>query len=617
MTGPLPTSAKLFLEDPRVRAFDAEVVASRGGACALRELLAGEGRQAEVDPRSVRPELDTAGRGLKPACSTLEGLRRKVIMRGKLAAVLALTPALAVSGCTYLATASAQARLAHRQALDPRQRVYKHMIDHETFFVYGQLLHAPDRDRAPIAVVAVSNAFEAGEIVDVNHSARKNAHYGLHLPGGHYDLLVVRDANGDGFFDEREVIGGGAAKLDVQSAPERVLGEHDIDLRTPYRGEVPKLRIPVRPQPKLPESVFYPRGTIRSLDDDIFSREMATLGMYEPATFMERAPMLFYALEDDLGYKVPVVFVHGIDGSAREFSEIVAHLDRRRYKPWFFHYPSGSALSQLSEMFYRLFLSGKVIPLNETRIVIVAHSMGGLVVRDALNRLGEREGETPVARLVTIASPLGGHPGAAGADRGPLVLPSWRDLDPESAFIRDLHRKRLPAGLEYHLLYAYGNRSVVKLGANSDGVVPLSAQLPAVAQAEAKVQLGVDDTHTGVLRNPDAIRHVVGLIEQVPSPFPEAHLRAFDRGGYPVSLGPAYTPIEAYLIHNYGHWLDALASGEIEPAHPAHARFVEVVRGRASPGNPAEKAWVKFAKQYPDRRSLDRAPAKVGIPDPE
>lgn len=35
MPVPVPTSAKLFLEDPYLRAFDAEVVASREGACAL------------------------------------------------------------------------------------------------------------------------------------------------------------------------------------------------------------------------------------------------------------------------------------------------------------------------------------------------------------------------------------------------------------------------------------------------------------------------------------------------------------------------------------------------------------------------------------------------------
>jgi len=39
------------------------------------------------------------------------------------------------------------------------------------------------------------------------------------------------------------------------------------------------------PGPK--KSLFYPAGTIRVLDDPIFDENIATLGMYDPASFME------------------------------------------------------------------------------------------------------------------------------------------------------------------------------------------------------------------------------------------------------------------------------------------------------------------------------------------
>ena len=35
---------------------------------------------------------------------------------------------------------------------------------------------------------------------------------------------------------------------------------------------------------------------------------------------------MFYALEDDFGFKMPVIFVHGINGSAREFAMLAAEL---------------------------------------------------------------------------------------------------------------------------------------------------------------------------------------------------------------------------------------------------------------------------------------------------
>jgi pimeloyl-ACP methyl ester carboxylesterase len=192
--------------------------------------------------------------------------------------------------------------------------------------------------------------------------------------------------------------------------PEKVA--RNIDLVMGVASEVSLASLP-QPVPEAnslsqSESLFFPRGTIRSLDDPIFSRRMAELGMYDPAAFMESAPMMFYALEEDLGFKVPVVFVHGIGGNAQEFQDIVARLDRKRYKPWFFHCPSGMDLQQVGQLFYDIFLSAKVIPGDEMPMVIVAHSMGGLVVREAMNHYAGDAAEARLQRVVTIASPFGG-----------------------------------------------------------------------------------------------------------------------------------------------------------------------------------------------------------------
>src|SRR5690606_17369728 len=111
-------------------------------------------------------------------------------------------------------------------------------------------------------------------------------------------------------------------------------------------------------------------------------------------------------------------------GSAANFAPIVDRMDRQRYAPWFFHYPSGMDLEQLSALFYDIFLSGKVMPPPQNGIAIVAHSMGGLVAREALNRAGSAPGEARVALLLTIATPFGGMPAASrGVARAPVVLP--------------------------------------------------------------------------------------------------------------------------------------------------------------------------------------------------
>jgi len=477
------------------------------------------------------------------------------------------------------------------------------MLAVDNFFVFGKIVNASSNGREPVAVIALSDRYRKSEVVDVSHFSKINSYYGVNLPEGAYQLVAVADLNKDGFYDGSEVVGGRSLSLDRNELPDRVLGDCDIDFKVPFGAcEGASFRLPAQRSDELSESVFYPRGTIRSLDDTIFSRRMTALGMYEPALFMEEAQMMFYALEEDVGYKVPVVFVHGIGGSARDFEAIVAKLDRTLYMPWFFYYPSGYDLGQLSEMFFKIFLSGRVIPLGEMPLIIVAHSMGGLVVRDAVNRCAGKEGKTHVKRLITIASPMAGHPDAKMAAKGLIEIPSWQCVAPDSAFMRGLRRKKLPPGLEYHLLYAYGNSSVIKLGENSDGVVPLSSQLCREAQAESTAQYGFNDTHAGILKNKEAIERVVEIIEEVTAPFPEEHMKELVKGGYDVDLGKEYSPIGRHCIKTVGRWMEALDSGAIKPIYPEQTHFVQVCRNEKSPDSDLEKDWLRFIKAYPGRK---------------
>jgi pimeloyl-ACP methyl ester carboxylesterase len=509
-----------------------------------------------------------------------------------------------VSGCSYVGTVVSQAGYSMRQQASPEQRVYKHMLNRETFFVFGRIENARELNAGAIAVIAASDKFRDSEVVDVNHVARPDSYYGLNLPEGDYRLLVVSDLDRNGYYDETDVIGTKALTLTAEAVPDKVLGGYDIDLDARSAIATGLFRVDIPKVAARTESLFYPKGTLRSLDDPIFDPQMATLGMYEPAAFLEAAPMMFYALEEDAGYKVPIVFVHGIGGSARDFESIVAGLDRTRFKPWFYHYPSGTDLHQVAAMFHRIFLSGKVIPLGEMPIVIVAHSMGGLVVREALNLQTGARGENRVQRLITIASPLVGHPGARSSASAPVVIPSWRDLDPDSEFITGLHRKPLPAGVEYHLMFAFGDERSIKLGANSDGVVPLASQLSPSAQKEAAAQHGFDDTHTGILRNAKAIQEIMRTAAEVRPPYPEPYVRELMKGGYRVELGPHYTRMEAFYIRNMGFFMEAIASGMLRPLDSSQEHFLRAARGEVTPAGDVETAWLKFSRDYPDRRAF-------------
>jgi len=505
-----------------------------------------------------------------------------------------------ITSCTYLQNFYRQAGYSQIQKTNPSQLNLKHMIDRQTFLVYGLILdEANDYSGLSLMVVAYSNRYKANEVVDSTYVAHAGTHYGLNLPAGQHDLIVFADENKNNYFEQAEAVGRRRIQLSVAIHPDKVVNDIDI----PLSEQEPTdwiVNTPVPEVARTQESLFYPKGTIRELNDPLFDLDIATLGMYEPAAFLELAPTMFYALEED-SYKIPVIFVHGIGGSAREFVSIVDRLDRQRYQPWFFYYPSGNDLNQLAEIFYDIFLSGRVNRRGEMPIVIVAHSMGGLVVREALNQYRGDKHENRVGLLITIASPLGGHPSAAaGEKRAPLVLPSWRDLNPESTFIKHLFRKSLPSGVSHHLMYTYLNPKKLAQGKGDDGVVPTSSQLRPGAERQSTQQFGFNNSHTGVLRDEDAIERIIQSISKVKSVNPESHLKILMAGGYDVDLDNHYSAKEKHYIRSMGKYLYALASGTLYTlGSPVLERFVEVARGKAKAKSDPETAWIKFVSDYP------------------
>lgn len=508
-----------------------------------------------------------------------------------------------LSSCTYLKYASVQAEYARIQEAKPGQLVVKHLIDRETYFVYGKCEDTADRyAEVPKVIVAYSSKFRPNELVDTMYFQVAGSHYGLNLPEGRYDLLVFADIDGSGTFDTSEAVAATSIDLDKITAPEKVLGQVDLRMTEPTTTDW-DVSIDVPNLSGRTDSMFYPAGTIRSLDDSVFDSSFSTLGMYDPASFLEQAPTMFYALEEDIGYKIPVVFVHGIAGSARDFQSFVGELDRRRYKPWFYHYPSGGDLDQLGEMFYQIFLSGKLYRSEGMPMIIVAHSMGGLVVREAMNKYVDKAAENQVQLLVTMASPFGGHAAAAaGEEHGMIVLPSWRDLNPDNAFIDNLYRNSLPNFTHHELIYAYQNSSTIKLGENSDGVVALTSQLYPEAQRQASGQFGFDNTHTDILDSEDVAVHIRSLMDTVENAFPPAQLQVLYQGGYDVPLGEEYSTMSQYAIRTIGKYLMALTNGDLTLFHPEEERFTAVVNGEKKPRNDVEKAWLRFLSEYPELR---------------
>lgn len=228
---------------------------------------------------------------------------------------------------------------------------------------------------------------------------------------------------------------------------------------------------------------------------------------------------------------LPVLFVHGFCSSADTWAETLPQLSQRRYGddvPRVYESAIGKAavrtsisavaktfridFSDLANGFDLLAIANvptvrkagelKVVIdaikrfTGAPRVIVVAHSLGGLATRAYIQGLGRnRDGAaipygSDVAALIMISTPnqgsvlanLSGRPGAEScvvADTANL-----RDLQPGSQLIADLNRQSWPPGTAAHSIVSNNT------GRDSDDVVTVQSQdLTALPQYEAVPEL--------------------------------------------------------------------------------------------------------------------------------
>ncbi|MEZ9233061.1 hypothetical protein AB4259_18480 [Vibrio amylolyticus] len=519
----------------------------------------------------------------------------------KLSKAVLLLSILFLTSCTYLKYSAIQSEYSNAHEVAPSKLNLKHMINQDSYFVWGlPITENEDDTSTPMLIAAYSSEFEEHELVDTMFFTGVLTHYALNLPEGNYTVLIYADSNGDQLFDHSEVVAEHELQLNPSRYPNKLAEGIDIALTQNTTVEWAKA-IPQPERPQLKTSLYYPTGTIRSLDDPLFDKRVATMGMYDPASFLELAPTMFFSLGEDVAHKVPVIFVHGIGDSSRSFQPIINKMDLDRYQPWFFYYPSGGDLDQLADFFYSIFLSESVVPSMDMPMIVVAHSMGGLIVRSALNKSDDIEHGNKVKLFVSIATPFGGHPAAAlGEEHGFIVLPAWRNLNPNSAFIDSLYSKDLPDYTNHQLFYAYNNNGVVKMGENSDGVVPLSSQLDIRAQQQSDDQFGFNSSHVSILKNDDMIDLLLKKMDTIENIFPDSHINLINQGGYKVEISDGYSPVSKHIIGYAGLYLIKLVNGQIEPINPEHAQFIQIINGEEAPKNKVQEDFIRFIQDNPD-----------------
>ena len=379
--------------------------------------------------------------------------------------------------------------------------------------IIGGRVDAERKDAAPLIIVLARQAGEKWQIAD---------HFVLEGPGpwqfaasaGSYALAAFQDLNRDLKLQPDEPFLGNQ-RLNCGPAERRT----DLVLRIPAAGRsrfaetIDVAALQARTfdeQLELSLGQVTAVGEIASLSDARFDESVAQDGLWRPFDFLFKGHPGVYFLGAYDSTKVPVLFVHGINGTPQNFRTLIERLDRSRFQPWVYYYPSGAELAKVADHLAQT-MRKLQLQYGFTSFAVVAHSMGGLVSRGFLLRYRE-SGRAAVPLFVSIATPWDGHKAAEYGTKAPAVVRVWIDMAPGSAYLKSIYEK--DPGVPHYLLFTFRQEGV-SLGEASDGTVTVASQLrPAAQQGAARVE-GYNETHMSVLESRAVADRLNGLLTEM------------------------------------------------------------------------------------------------------
>lgn len=278
----------------------------------------------------------------------------------------------------------------------------------------------------------------------------------FYLPEGRYHLYTVTDFDNDGIYKDDEISGTYGSPASPQEISLRE-GEmlKNITIHTSRdNGEkiTPPLKFRIKEDFNTVSQRTY-NGQIVKIYNEMFSPENSATGWWNPTAFMKAFGAHIYFMEAYDPRKIPVLFVHGAEGSPHNWINFLIRLDRNRYQPWFFYYPSGIRLSLAARLLYDEMteLQGKY---GFRKMCIAAHSMGGLMTRSLLTQYEFGKQNNIKILFATFATPWSGFEAADASQLLPYkTIPSWMDMRSQSIFIKRTMSADLPPNVRYYLFY--------------------------------------------------------------------------------------------------------------------------------------------------------------------
>jgi pimeloyl-ACP methyl ester carboxylesterase len=356
--------------------------------------------------------------------------------------------------------------------------------------------------------------------------------YEIGLHKGEYYVFAYRDENSNLIYDEGEAAGhyGDLKLVDAR----KVSVVYDIDIDIPEEGRTIEIPRGFKISSARPKTLHSRQaGAITDLDDERFSRENGVKGFWEPSSFFQEFGGNIVFLEEYDPEKTPVLFIHGAAGTPKSWKYFADNIDRTRFQPWFFYYPTGFRIESMSHL-----LLWKLVNLQTkyqfNKIYITAHSMGGLLAKSFIVNSGR---QFPYVKLfISLATPWGGNSMAEyGVRQSPAVIPSWIDMQPESDFITSLYRVKIPEDVNFYMFSGHrGSRNPFR--SNNDGTIELASIQDLRAQSEAKMNFTFSEDHASILNSKDVLEQYNTILNA----FDEKQSASLDRSGGHIKVSFSY-----------------------------------------------------------------------------
>lgn len=171
--------------------------------------------------------------------------------------------------------------------------------------------------------------------------------------------------------------------------------------------------------------------------------------------------------------KLPVVFVHGLYDKSSAWLYLSRKCAAQGRRVRCFGYASRGATPQSVTRAFDSFMNALDAEFGGARPVLAGHSLGGLIIRNWLRELGNRE---RISGVITFGTP---HGGSACAHLAPGMLAA--SITPQADFIRELAAAGSGPGAESDTAAEAGvfYPPPVALASPTDGaVLPVSSLLP-------------------------------------------------------------------------------------------------------------------------------------------